>query len=123
MRPVWNQAVSALKAAKRICVIGYSMPETDTFFKFLLALGLAENHQLYRFVLVDRMNRKLTNEPLPEPEPSTTIDARYKAMFEVLFVKRRFKFFGDGFADFLLNIGPAMGRAETISAYNIVSGP
>jgi hypothetical protein len=123
MRPVWNQAVNALKTAKRICVIGYSMPETDTFFKFLLALGLAENHQLYRFVLVDKINRSLAGEAPPEPEPSTVIEARYKAMFETLFVKRRFKFFGDGSSNFLLSVGSAMGRAETISAHGIVMAP
>jgi NAD-dependent SIR2 family protein deacetylase len=122
MRPVWNQAVNALKTAKRICVIGYSMPETDTFFKFLLALGLAENHHLYRFVLVDKTTRALAGEASPEPKSGTIIEARYKAMFEMLFVKRRFTFFGDGFADFLTNIGAAMGRAETISAHGIVSG-
>jgi hypothetical protein len=29
------------------------------FFKYLLTLGLAENHQLYRFVLVDVFRRSL----------------------------------------------------------------
>jgi hypothetical protein len=120
MRPVWNQAVNALKTANRICVIGYSMPETDTFFKFLLALGLAENHQLYRFVLVDLLtNRSLAGDFSSEPEPANNIEARYKAMFETTFVKRRFKFFAEGFAGFLLNIGSAMGRAETIATNGI----
>jgi len=116
MRPVWKQAVNELKRANRICVIGYSMPETDTFFKFLLALGLAENNQLYRFVLVDLIKKSLAGHLLSEPEPTTNIEARYKAMFETLFVKRRFDFFDRGFADFLSNIGSAMRRAETIEA-------
>lgn len=120
MRPVWNQAVNALKTANRICVIGYSMPETDTFFKFLLTLGLAENHQLYRFVLVDKINRPLAGDLSPEPEPTPNIEARYKDMFETLFVKRRFEFFGDGFAGFLPNVGSAMGRAETIKAHGLI---
>jgi hypothetical protein len=34
MRPVWKRAVDALETATHICVIGYSMPETDAFFKF-----------------------------------------------------------------------------------------
>jgi hypothetical protein len=115
MRPVWNQAVNALKTANRICVIGYSMPETDTFFKFLLALGLAENHRLYRFVLVDLLAKKtLAGDFSSEPQLPNNIEARYKAMFETTFVKRRFKFFPDGFAGFLSNIGPAMGRAEIV---------
>ena len=122
MRPVWNHAVEALKTAKRICVIGYSMPEADTFFKFLLTLGLAENHQLYRFVLVDKINRSLAGEASPEPEPKANIEARYRNMFETLFEKRRFKFFGDGFASFLMNIDSAMGRAETIRAHGLIGG-
>jgi hypothetical protein len=32
MQPVWRKAVDAIKTATRICVIGYSMPETDAFF-------------------------------------------------------------------------------------------
>jgi hypothetical protein len=96
------------------------MPEADTYFKFLLTLGLAENHQLYRFVLVDAINRTLAGESSSEPESRTNIEARYKSMFETLFVKRRFKFFGDGFAGFLMNIADAMGRAETIRAHGLL---
>jgi NAD-dependent SIR2 family protein deacetylase len=120
MRPVWNEAVNALKTANRICVIGYSMPETDTFFKFLLTLGLAENHQLYRFVLVDKINKRLAGDLSTEPEPAPNIEARYKDMFDTHFVKRRFEFSGDGFAGFLPNIGSAMGRAETIRAHGLI---
>jgi NAD-dependent SIR2 family protein deacetylase len=120
MRPVWKQAVDALKTANRICVIGYSMPETDTFFKFLLTLGLAENHQLYRFVLVDKLDIRLAGDLSSEPEPTINIEARYKDMFETLFVKRRFEFSGDGFAGFLPNLGSAMGRAETIRAHGLI---
>jgi hypothetical protein len=119
MRPVWKEAVNALKTANRICVIGYSMPETDTFFKFLLALGLAENHQLYRFVLVDLIKKSLAGHLLLEPEPTTNIETRYKSMFEKTFVRRRFNFSDEGFAHFLSNIGSAMGRAETISTHGI----
>jgi len=92
------------------------MPETDTFFKFLLTLGLAENHQLYRFVLVDKGPQRLAGD-LTEPEPTNNIEARYRNMFEKLFVKRRFEFFGNGFTNFLMNIGFAMGRAETIATH------
>jgi len=35
MRPVWEAASEALNKATRICIIGYSMPEADAFFKYL----------------------------------------------------------------------------------------
>jgi hypothetical protein len=117
MRPVWNRAVNALKVANRICVIGYSMPETDTFFKYLLTLGLAENHQLYRFVLVDVLGRSLAGDLSSDSESAPDIETRYRGMFETTFVKRRFQFFGDGFAGFLMNIGSSMERAETIAPF------
>lgn len=123
MRPVWRRAVDELKAANRICVIGYSMPQTDTFFKYLLTLGLAENHQLYRFVLVDMEHlpqRILAGDSLSEELPPTNIEARYKGMLEALFVSRRFRFFGNGFADFLNGgASPVMARAETVMPLGI----
>jgi hypothetical protein len=119
MRPVWNRAVNALKTATRICVIGYSMPETDTFFKYLLTLGLAENHQLYRFVLVDVSGKRLAGDLAADAEPVTDIEARYRSMFETIFMKRRFEFCGDGFSGFLGSIAATMGRAETIACFGL----
>src|SRR5580692_8277985 len=76
MQPVWKKAVDALKAATRICVIGYSMPETDAFFKFLLALGLAENDRLYKLIVVDRIPSGIAG-----PRESA-VEARWKEMLE-----------------------------------------
>ena len=50
---VWTSAVQALKSASQIVVVGYSLPNTDTFFQYLLTLGLASNPQLQRVVVVD----------------------------------------------------------------------
>ncbi|MGA2903479.1 MAG: hypothetical protein ABSD98_06595 [Candidatus Korobacteraceae bacterium] len=112
MRPVWKSAVDALKGAKRICVIGYSMPETDMFFKFLLTLGLAENQQLYRLIVIDLLS----------PGKENDLEARYRAMLEPLFQKRRFLFSGAGFAGFLdQGAATALGRAETIQSAGIFS--
>jgi hypothetical protein len=36
---VWEAAVDAIREAYQIIVIGYSMPQTDTFFQYLLTLG------------------------------------------------------------------------------------
>lgn len=43
---VWGQAVAALRSATRVIVIGFSIPPTDTHFKYLLAAGLQENISL-----------------------------------------------------------------------------
>ncbi len=116
MRPIWRKAVDALKSAKRICIIGYSMPETDTFFKFLLTLGLAENHQLFQFVVVDSIQ---SSGKLPTGR--NKIEQRYRDMLEGVFESRRFRFFGEGFANFLNDGGSsaAIGRAETIVTQGI----
>jgi hypothetical protein len=108
MQPVWRRAVDALKTATRICVIGYSMPETDAFFKFLLALGLAENDHLYKLIVVDW----LAQTPLPGER---TIETRWKEVLEGIFVGRRFAFLGRGFGDFIrASIQPLLNRAELI---------
>lgn len=43
---VWDQAVAALRSATRVIVIGFSIPPTDTHFKYLLAAGLQQNISL-----------------------------------------------------------------------------
>lgn len=50
---VWKTAVEEIADASQIIVIGYSMPRTDTFFQYLLTLGLARNAKLHRIVVVD----------------------------------------------------------------------
>jgi len=75
MRAIWARAVEELKLASRICIIGYSMPETDSFFKYLIALALAENHNIYRLIVVDK-----------DPE----IAKRYQRLLDPVFHDRRF---------------------------------
>jgi len=50
---VWDSAVAALRTATRIIVIGYSIPETDLHFKFLLATGLQDNVSLRKIIFVN----------------------------------------------------------------------
>src|SRR5206468_2264128 len=50
---VWRKAVEAVKVASQIVVIGYSLPPTDTFFQYLLTLGLGDNPNLHRVVIVN----------------------------------------------------------------------
>jgi len=110
MRPVWSKAVKALKTATRICVIGYSMPETDAFFKFLLALGLAENDRLYKLIVVDLLPGGQS------PRQENGIEDRWRRMLEGVFVGRRFEFVPLGFAQFINgSVQYLLRRGEQIS--------
>lgn len=46
---VWRWAAKCLEAAENIFVIGYSLPETDSFFRYLFALGSESRTQIKRF--------------------------------------------------------------------------
>jgi hypothetical protein len=46
---VWSLAAQELSGAENIFVIGYSMPETDSFFRHLYALGTVGPTMLRRF--------------------------------------------------------------------------
>jgi hypothetical protein len=50
---VWEKAIKALETATRIIIIGFSMPSTDTHFKYLLAAGLQNNISLRKFLFVN----------------------------------------------------------------------
>ena len=45
---VWSRAAAELGKAENIFIIGYSLPETDTFFKYLYALGSVGANPLKR---------------------------------------------------------------------------
>jgi len=53
LRPVWSKALEALREAGRIFIVGYSMPSTDQFFRYMLALALATNEMLDKVVVVN----------------------------------------------------------------------
>lgn len=53
---VWNEAINELQEAFQIVIIGYSMPDTDTFLPYLLSLGLTDNRDLHRVLVVDKDN-------------------------------------------------------------------
>jgi len=50
---VWNDAVKALCTATRVVIIGYSIPPTDTHFKYLLAAGLQDSISLRKVYFVN----------------------------------------------------------------------
>jgi len=50
---VWREAVFALRTATRVVILGYSIPQTDQHFRYLLAAGLQDNNSLRKVVIVN----------------------------------------------------------------------
>lgn len=48
---VWKQAAKELSEAEEIITIGYSLPITDLFFKYLFALGTDSETRIKRFIV------------------------------------------------------------------------
>jgi len=53
LSPVWSRAAKELHDAEYIFVIGYSLPPSDAFFRYLYALGTAGEGVLKRFWVFD----------------------------------------------------------------------
>ena len=53
IRNVWRQASIELSNAEYILICGYSHPETDNFYKYLFALGMAGDSLIHRFAVYD----------------------------------------------------------------------
>lgn len=53
MTQVWQRAATSLATAEVIVVIGYSLPSTDQFFKYLFALSMLDRTVVRKFLIVD----------------------------------------------------------------------
>ena len=53
LNDVWSEALTAIESATRVIMLGFSMPETDLHFKYLLAAGLQNNVSLRQIVAVN----------------------------------------------------------------------
>jgi hypothetical protein len=62
---VWAKAALHLSEAKNIFIIGYSLPETDSFFRHLYALGSVGKSPLKRIAVFD-------------PDPTGSVDGRFR---------------------------------------------
>jgi NAD-dependent SIR2 family protein deacetylase len=113
---VWAKAVEELKAAKRICVIGYSMPKSDAFFRYLLTLALAENERLSDLIVVD-----LARPVMGPTQRGETLETRWKELLEPMFVHRRFHFHPEGLIEYVLDRNNLhhLGRGEALNDKSI----
>lgn len=64
---IWARAADHLSAAEYIFIIGYSLPETDSFFRHLFALGSVGSRTLRKLIVFN-------------PDESGKTDARFRAM-------------------------------------------
>jgi len=53
IRSVWSKALEELMSAGRLFIVGYSFPETDQFFKYMLGLALAQNDELWEVHIIN----------------------------------------------------------------------
>jgi hypothetical protein len=65
---IWEKAAEKLSAAKRIYVIGYSLPESDSFFRYLFALGTLGSTRIRNVIVIN-----------PEP-PGGNVDKRFQSL-------------------------------------------
>ncbi|MBN2058370.1 MAG: hypothetical protein JW782_06210 [Candidatus Saganbacteria bacterium] len=75
---VWSQAAKELSDAENIFIIGFSLPETDMFFKYLFALGSIGSGHIERFWVFN-------------PDNSGGVENRYRELIGTG-IQRRFKY-------------------------------
>jgi NAD-dependent SIR2 family protein deacetylase len=78
---VWNRAARELQSAENIFVIGYSLPPSDAFFKYLYALATVGHARIRRFWVFN---------------PDRSVEGRFRELLGPA-VQSRFKFFADTF--------------------------
>lgn len=85
---IWRGAYEYLKKATDICFIGYSLPDTDSYFKNLLALSLAESNSLQKITVI---NSDKTGE----------VKKRYEKLISPIFMNNRngFEYLPYSFSD------------------------
>jgi hypothetical protein len=85
---VWRQAAIELGQAENIICMGYSLPESDLFFRYLFALGTVGEAHLRRFWVFD-------------PDPQGVVEERYRRLIG-RGIERRFRFFKDSAGKFVI---------------------
>lgn len=85
LSPVWSRAAKELGEAENIFVIGYSLPSSDFFFRYLYALGSVGPTLLKRFWVFN-------------PDQSGDVENRFKSLLGPG-AKQRFKYYANTFSD------------------------
>ncbi len=89
LKSVWISAREELEQATRIIIIGYSLPETDSFFKYLLALSLSKNESLQEIILINPA----------KGQEGEALEKRYRDFIAPFFDTRNFSIWPFGFQE------------------------
>jgi hypothetical protein len=95
---VWQQAAKHLSEAENIFCIGYSLPDSDHFFRYLYGLGTVGDTRLKRFWVYD-------------PDRTGSVAERYKAMLGQA-AKGRFEYHEVPFSFAIQRIRDELGRTR-----------
>lgn len=87
IQKTWANLLQVIPEVFQIVIIGYSFPQTDTFFQYLLSLGLAERNHLHRVVII---NPDFKN-----------VSLQVKNIFNGLYQKRSVIFVSETFEKFM----------------------
>lgn len=63
---IWSHAAKQLSESENIFIIGYSLPQSDTFFRYLYALGTVGESTLRRFWVINKDDSGLTEKRYKE---------------------------------------------------------
>ena len=86
---VWRKAAEELSEAEIIFIIGYSLPKTDMFFRFLYGLGTFSKTHLSKIIVIN---------------PDKDSEDAFRSMIGQGLIDRRFEFWNDTFAKALPKI-------------------
>lgn len=98
---IWRRAVAELESATRIVVIGYSMPEMDAFFRYLITLSPSRNQNLFQFVVVDLPSLGPSLGGVEGRGVGQSLQEKYAELLDPLFHRRRFRMELEGFSQFI----------------------
>jgi len=98
LREVWAQAGKELSEAENIIVIGYSHPVSDSFFRYLFALGSVGESNIKRFWVFD-------------PAEGNEVESRYRELIGTG-IDKRFRIFKKPFSEAIGIIEKELYRAR-----------
>lgn len=93
---IWKRAAEELASAENVFIIGYSLPETDSFFRYLFALGSESSTRIRRFWVFN-------------PDPDHTVEPRFRALVG-RGIENRFRFERRDFENSIPIMAEALAR-------------
>lgn len=107
LQSVWHHAAKELASAENIFVSGYSLPESDLFFRYLFALGTIGEARLRRFWVFD-------------PDKDNVVENRFKLLLGPD-TEDRFDFFRMTFEKAITKIGVDLGFSDSRREARIIA--